>query len=257
MHAHIIPSLSSLISVWYSCPMARHPAATVLAQLAAAPRRQGAAAEWKAASQHALPRRACSTATAADIPSARFTQIRLHNRPRTSNRQQTRLLHALQRTGSGRIPNSRTTITTTSKASHFSTSTSHREDSSPSSSTSSSLPPGPKALYHQKVKQGLLQEDPRQLIILEDLQAAYDGIVNYKPPPVPEPLEDITTDQSSSSSSSPGFFARLFGRSSSSSPPIPIIPEDVPKSLYLFGDVGCGKSMLMDLVRPFPPTRFD
>lgn len=160
------------------------------------------------------------------------------------HRQQARLLHALQRVGS--IYPQRTGKITSIPSSPFSTYPSIRK-SSPS--TPPPPPPkGPKALYAEKVKQGLLKEDPRQLIILEDLQEAYDDIVNYKPPPVPEPLEDVTPDQSSSSSSSGGFLSRLFGRKTSSAPPIPPIPEDIPKSLYLFGDVGCGKSMLMDLV---------
>lgn len=71
--------------------------------------------------------------------------------------------------------------------------------------------------------------------------------MEYKPPPVPEPLEDVDSESTSSSSS---FFGRFFGWSATgkAGPPVPSIPEDVPKSLYLYGDVGCGKSMLMDLV---------
>ena len=31
-------------------------------------------------------------------------------------------------------------------------------------------------------------------------------------------------------------------------PEVPEVPENVPTGLYLFGDVGCGKTMLMDLL---------
>jgi hypothetical protein len=161
-------------------------------------------------------------------------------------RQQARLLHAISRSSIV----DRNTFGNTAGTPQLlqnslnSFSTSSRIPSPAASS--SSKPVGPKALYADKVRQGLLKEDPRQVVILEDLQEVYDGIVNYHPPPVPEPLEDISGQQEQQATS---FFGRLFGSaSSSSSPPIPVIPEDVPKSLYLFGDVGCGKSMLMDLV---------
>lgn len=138
--------------------------------------------------------------------------------------------------------------------------------SSTSSSSSSSSPQpskGPKQVYAERVAQGLLKEDPRQLIILEDLQKIYDDIMSYKPPPVPEPLQETTSSENSSyqadghtilanlEDNTPTFWGAFFGKKRNNSrqpPPIPPIPDDVPKSLYMFGDVGCGKSMLMDLV---------
>jgi protein AFG1 len=44
----------------------------------------------------------------------------------------------------------------------------------------------------------------------------------------------------------PSLFGRLFG-SKPKEQPIEEIPEDLPRGLYLYGDVGSGKTMLMDL----------
>ena len=104
---------------------------------------------------------------------------------------------------------------------------------------------GPAALYERKVQQGLLRRDEHQLPIVAELQELYDAILQYRPPPVPEPMHEADGGDPMRA----GFLSRLFGRSSrGSAATVPEIPEDVPKSVYLFGDVGCGKSMLMDLL---------
>ena len=66
--------------------------------------------------------------------------------------------------------------------------------------------------------------------------------MSYHPTPIPEPFSARPAPSRRS-----GFLSNLFG-SRDDTPPVPEIPEDVPRSLYLFGDVGCGKSMLMDLL---------
>lgn len=104
--------------------------------------------------------------------------------------------------------------------------------------------PGPAALYEERVESGLLRRDEHQLTILEDLQSLYDAVLTYQPPPAPDPAADLPTEASRRG----GIFSNLFGLSAPEPPAIPAIPENVPKSLYLFGDVGCGKSMLMDLL---------
>lgn len=95
------------------------------------------------------------------------------------------------------------------------------------------------------MQQGLLRRDEHQLPIVAELQELYDAILQYRPPPVPEPMHEADGGDPMRA----GFLSRLFGRSSrGSAATVPNIPEDVPKSVYLFGDVGCGKSMLMDLL---------
>lgn len=202
----------------------------------------------------------------------RITSLQLHHRPRP--RQQARLLHALAATHT-RHGRSFSSIVWFDQAiqcpSPYSTrhgkqKQSRRHASSSTSSPSPSpnqanKPIGPKAIYADRVSKGLLKEDPRQLIILEDLQRLYDQVIAYKPPQVPEPLDTSSSAASSSSSSSfvspdeeatsttfASLLNTLFGSKKKPAIPVPPIPDDVPKSLYLFGDVGCGKSMLMDLV---------
>ena len=111
-----------------------------------------------------------------------------------------------------------------------------------SASSQSSASGGPTALYHERVNAGDLRRDDHQLGIVQDLQRLYNGILSYRPPPVPEPLAALPPPSRRS-----GFLSNLFGNRDVT-PPIPDIPEDVPRSLYLFGDVGCGKTMLMDLL---------
>lgn len=116
--------------------------------------------------------------------------------------------------------------------------------SAPETTSNSQAKPGPAAVYEERVESGLLRRDDHQLQILEDLQSLYDAVLTYEPPPVPDPAADLPTEASRRG----GIFSNLFGLSAPEPPAIPAIPDNVPKSLYLFGDVGCGKSMLMDLL---------
>jgi len=43
------------------------------------------------------------------------------------------------------------------------------------------------------------------------------------------------------------FFGSLFSLGANKKASKPAIPENLPKGLYMYGDVGCGKTMLMDL----------
>ncbi|MDE2515975.1 MAG: AFG1 family ATPase [Rhodospirillales bacterium] len=69
---------------------------------------------------------------------------------------------------------------------------------------------------------GTLAADPAQTRIAARLDALYTALIGYDPkPPAP-----------------PGLLGRLFGRAT---------PQPAPRGLYLVGEVGRGKSMLMDL----------
>ena len=76
------------------------------------------------------------------------------------------------------------------------------------------------------VADGLLASDPAQRLAIERLQLLWTRLRGYDPPPLPEP----------------GFLGRLLRRRGADD-----IPEDRPHGLYLVGEVGRGKSMLMDL----------
>ena len=89
-------------------------------------------------------------------------------------------------------------------------------------------PTGPLAAYRAKLAEGELLTDPAQALAAERLQALFLRLRNYDPAP------DAPADRS--------FFGRLLGRKRADD-----IPDDYPNGLYLVGEVGRGKSMLMDL----------
>lgn len=64
---------------------------------------------------------------------------------------------------------------------------------------------------------------------------------DYSPPTVVKPsLESLNT------APKPSFFDKLFSRAPKTAETTEI-PANLPKGLYMHGDVGCGKTMLMDL----------
>ncbi|KAF8812204.1 AFG1-like ATPase [Phlegmacium glaucopus] len=94
--------------------------------------------------------------------------------------------------------------------------------------------------YRKLIDSGVLQGDDYQTRIIQKLQDLHDELLNYDPPVIPYP------------SSENSLLSRLFNRDS----PIPVSPpESAPKGLYLYGDVGTGKTMLMDLFyETLPPS---
>jgi len=88
-------------------------------------------------------------------------------------------------------------------------------------------PEGPLAAYRDRLAAGLLQPDAAQAEAAAVLQRLWEALNGYRPaPPAPEPS---------------GFLARFRVRRA---PPETAV---APRGLYLVGDVGRGKSMLMDL----------
>lgn len=88
---------------------------------------------------------------------------------------------------------------------------------------------GPEASYQARLASGDLTEDPAQAAAIARLQALWQALRGYDPAPLdaaPKPA---------------GLLGRLFGRASAPA------RQDAPRGLYLVGEVGRGKSMLMDL----------
>ncbi|KAL2866868.1 AFG1 family ATPase [Aspergillus lucknowensis] len=99
---------------------------------------------------------------------------------------------------------------------------------------------GPLAEYNSRVQQGRLRDDPYQRQIIEQLQDLYERLRSYTAPAVVRPsIESLDPAPKKS------FLGSLFGKAPAK--PETAIPENLPKGLYMYGDVGCGKTMLMDL----------
>lgn len=96
---------------------------------------------------------------------------------------------------------------------------------------------GPIQEYDRRVLEGRLKNDEHQRGIIQSLQHLHDELRNYKAKPVVRPrLEDLKPSKS--------LFS-FFGGGKKAV--VQEIPPDLPRGLYLFGDVGSGKTMLMDL----------
>jgi cell division protein ZapE len=80
---------------------------------------------------------------------------------------------------------------------------------------------GPLTLYRARRRAGQLQPDPAQQLAAEKLESLHRALVGYQP-----------------ASGRAGWRERLG---------LARRREDPPQGLYIFGAVGCGKSMLMDL----------
>ncbi|KAF9226714.1 AFG1-like ATPase [Gyrodon lividus] len=144
-------------------------------------------------------------------------------------------IKAYQSTLTGTNPESATVLTESSIL-----------ESTTSASISAPSPPprsrSPLEEYDLLVSRGTLRSDPHQRRIIEHLQSFHSQLLSYTPPPVPP----------SSTLPSSSVFTRLFTRQA---PERETPPPAVPKGLYLYGDVGTGKTMLMDLFfHSLPPS---
>ncbi|KAH0536125.1 hypothetical protein FGG08_006968 [Glutinoglossum americanum] len=108
---------------------------------------------------------------------------------------------------------------------------------------------GPLNEYDARVDDGLLRNDEHQRAIssslqsgiVQSLQHLHDELKEYRAPQIVHPNVESLQSESQSSFLG-GLFRRRGSRGSTTN-----IPKNVPKGLYLFGDVGSGKTMLMDM----------
>lgn len=87
-------------------------------------------------------------------------------------------------------------------------------------------------IYHQRVQNGQLRADPAQEAVLEELDRVVTGL----------------PDRAAAAPKAKSGWRSLFGGGETE-------PEPAQKGLYLWGGVGRGKSMLMDLIAEAAPDR--
>nr|KAK5442316.1 ATPase [Exophiala xenobiotica] len=101
---------------------------------------------------------------------------------------------------------------------------------------------GPLEEYDERVHTRRLRDDEHQRTLIEHLQDLHDTLRVYTPPKVIHP--DVSDLQPAKKS----LFGSLFGIGGAKKKKnIGELPQDLPKGLYMYGDVGSGKTMLMDL----------
>ncbi|CAG7561541.1 unnamed protein product [Fusarium equiseti] len=107
---------------------------------------------------------------------------------------------------------------------------------------------GPIPEYDRRVAAGRLRNDEHQRGIIQNFQNLYHELERYDAPPVEHPtIESLKPTKKS-------IFSSLFGSGGKKSAK-GSIPSNLPRGLYLYGDVGCGKTMLMDLLYDtLPPS---
>lgn len=131
------------------------------------------------------------------------------------------------------------TSTLSSSTLHPSTTTS---SAAPAQGSVASKTPTPLSRYDDLVARGLLRDDAHQRQIIERLQAMHEQLVAYHPPAVPEKV----TRRAGRGGGLLGGLGRWFGGGGASGGGGAAVHglaklDDVPKGMYLYGDVGTGK----------------
>lgn len=93
----------------------------------------------------------------------------------------------------------------------------------------------------------LVLTESSALGIIESLQHLHDELRDYTAPPVVHPSLDALKPVKKSVFS-------FFGSGKTAKSAIGDIPAELPRGLYLYGDVGSGKTMLMDLFHDTLPS---
>ncbi|KAK6461889.1 AFG1-like ATPase-domain-containing protein [Scheffersomyces coipomensis] len=105
--------------------------------------------------------------------------------------------------------------------------------------------------YNHKIEQGKLRDDPYQRKIISNLSILHSKLLNYTPPELTQPnIQDLKPRFFEIKS----FFTSFLSSKDKSQQDRELqeslslnVEENEIKGIYLYGDVGCGKTMLMDL----------
>ena len=97
---------------------------------------------------------------------------------------------------------------------------------------------GPLDEYDERVHSRSLRDDEHQRTIIQTLQDLHDMLADYQPPKVIHPTIESLKPASRSLFS---LFRPKPAKKRTELPP------NLPKGLYMYGDVGSGKTMLMDM----------
>ncbi|EFC46089.1 AFG1 ATPase family protein [Naegleria gruberi] len=100
----------------------------------------------------------------------------------------------------------------------------------------------PMEVYKDLVKQGSVNEDVRQIELLKVLTNLYEKLKNYNINDARAVIKNhLGTTSATGTAKTGSFDPKAISRQ------IKPHPTGLPKSLYIYGDVGCGKTFLMDM----------
>ncbi|CAI4411336.1 CDA_G0013880.mRNA.1.CDS.1 [Saccharomyces cerevisiae] len=99
--------------------------------------------------------------------------------------------------------------------------------------------------YDRLVKLGKLRDDTYQRGIISSLGDLYDSLVKYVPPVVKTP--NAVDQVGGWLNGLKSVFSRGKPKNIGAYVDVSKIGNSIPRGVYLYGDVGCGKTMLMDL----------